>query len=476
MGNISGKSDSSDTIDQNGDDTGPSENQNSSSRIFFGWWIVAAGTVTSILHTVVYNLGASTIFLPVANEFGTSRTVISGAFALSRLEGGLAGPIEGFLIHWIGPRRYIIAGWIIFGFGLIGIGLSETVLQFYLAFLLATLGQMTSGFLPIMTVLVNWFDRKRGKAIALFQIGMSVGALFITGFAWLVLNIGWRQTMFGSGVFVMLVGVPLSALMRYRPEDYGYAPDGASFTRDAAPTVENDQLSPLQQKGSNVSVRQVYSESGLLAASKALRQSIVHSETWHIFRSRGFWMLGTAHSASLAGWGALRVHMIPALVDSGLSEQVAASMLAFSMVVSGGGRLIGGFLGDMIGAKRLLVTAFLAQAFSVVLFAFASSFVFSGVAALIFGVAFGARGTLLIMLRGEIFGRDSFARLSGLMDLLTMFGVVIAPMFAAIAYDTLGNYSVAFLVIAALNASGAFLLFYIDLPERAAVVANGSNS
>ena len=160
MGNISGKSDSSDTIDQNGDDTGPSENQNSSSRIFFGWWIVAAGTVTSILHTVVYNLGASTIFLPVANEFGTSRTVISGAFALSRLEGGLAGPIEGFLIHWIGPRRYIIAGWIIFGFGLIGIGLSETVLQFYLAFLLATLGQMTSGFLPIMTVLVNWFDRK----------------------------------------------------------------------------------------------------------------------------------------------------------------------------------------------------------------------------------------------------------------------------------------------------------------------------
>jgi MFS family permease len=158
--------------------------------------------------------------------------------------------------------------------------------------------------------------------------------------------------------------------------------------------------------------------------------------------------------------------MIPALVDSGLSEQVAASMLAFSMVVSGGGRLIGGFLGDMIGAKRLLVTAFLAQAFSVVLFAFASSFVMAGIAALIFGVAFGARGTLLIMLRGEIFGRDSFARLSGLMDLLTMFGVVIAPMFAAVAYDTLGNYSVAFLVIAALNASGVFLLFYIDLPKR----------
>tara|TARA_B100001123_G_scaffold449637_1_gene615813 strand:+ start:14567 stop:15982 length:1416 start_codon:yes stop_codon:yes gene_type:complete len=470
LGKISEKSDSSKAIHDNG----PSENQSSSSRIFFGWWIVAAGTVTSVLHTVVYNLGASTIFLPVANEFGTSRTVISGAFALSRLEGGLAGPIEGFLIHWIGPRRYIIAGWIIFGFGLIGIGLSETVLQFYLAFLLATLGQMTSGFLPIMTVLVNWFDRKRGKAIALFQIGMSVGALFITGFAWLVLNIGWRQTMIGSGVFVMLVGVPLSALMRYRPEDYGYAPDGASLTRNSAPTAENDELSS-SKKGSNPSVRQVYSESGVLAASKALRQSIVHSETWHIFRSRGFWMLGTAHSASLAGWGALRVHMIPALVDSGLSEQVAASMLAFSMVVSGGGRLIGGFLGDMIGAKKLLVTAFLAQAFSVVLFALASSFIFSGVAALIFGVAFGARGTLLIMLRGEIFGRDSFARLSGLMDLLTMFGVVIAPMFAAIAYDTLGNYSVAFLVIAGLNASGAFLLFYIDLPERTAAVAGSSN-
>ena len=469
MGNISENRDSPNIIDDDADATLPNGDPLSSRQIFFGWWIVAAGTVTSILHTVVYNLGASTIFLPVANEFGTSRTVISGAFALSRLEGGLAGPIEGFLIHWIGPRKYIFVGWIIFGLGLIGIGFSSTVLQFYLAFLLATLGQMTSGFLPIMTVLVNWFDRKRGKAIALFQIGMSVGALFITGFAWLVLNIGWRPTMIGSGIFVMLVGVPLSGVMRYRPEDYGYSPDGVSLLQETGVGVEVSRVDQATQIVSTPSVRQIYAERGLFAASNALKQSIVSSETWHIFRSRGFWMLGTAHSASLAGWGALRVHMIPALVDSGLSEQVAASMLAFSMVVSGGGRLIGGFLGDMIGAKKLLVTAFLAQAFSVVLFSFASSFFLAGIASAIFGVAFGARGTLLIMLRGEIFGRDSFARLSGLMDLLTMFGVVIAPMFAAVAYDTLGNYSVAFLVIAALNASGVFLLFYIDLPKRASL-------
>lgn len=435
-------------------------------RFFFGWWIVGAGTLTSVIHTVVYNLGASTLFLPVAEEFQTSRTAISGAFALSRLEGGLTGPIEGFLIHWIGPRKYIMFGWAVFGLGLIALGLSQSVFHFYLAFLLATLGQASSGFLPIMTVLVNWFNRKRGKAIALYQLGTSIGAVFVTGFAWLVINVGWRPTIIGAGVAVIVLGMPLAALMRYRPEDYGLLPDGDQASEYGDGSSQGETAA--EDGEAQPTIREVYRERGALAATAEMRRSVARSETWAIFRSRRFWLLGTAHSASLTGWGALRVHMIPAMVDVGLTEQVGASLLAFSIFVSGGGRLIGGFLGDMIGPRLLLMTAFLAQAGSVVLFAFADNFIFAGIASAIFGIAFGARGTLLIMLRGEIFGRESFSRLSGLMDVLTMFGVAVTPIFAGAAYDILGGYTEAFLIIAAVNGAGALLLLAIHIPKKGA--------
>ena len=94
-------------------------------RIFHGWWIVAAATLASTIQTAVFNGGAQTLVLPIVREFQTSRAAVSVAFSLRRLEGGLTGPVEGYLIHWFGPRRYMMVGWVIFGFGFVAVGLSQ---------------------------------------------------------------------------------------------------------------------------------------------------------------------------------------------------------------------------------------------------------------------------------------------------------------------------------------------------------------
>ena len=67
----------------------------------------------------------------------------------------------------------------------------------------------------------------------------------------------------------------------------------------------------------------------------------------------------------------------------------------------------------------------------------------------------------MTVLRGEVFGRTNFSRLSGLMDPLSTVGVVASPIFAALMYDSTGSYRTAFLVIAAIGALGALLLFGI---------------
>ena len=410
------------------------------SKIFYGGWIVGASTLANTIQSAFFNVGASALFLPVAREFGTTRTVISGAFAFSRLEGGITGPLEGYLIHWVGPRPYMMVGWVIFGLGLISVGLSHSILQFYAAFLLVTLGQSVAGFLPIVTVLVNWFQKRRGRAIAMFQLGSSFGALLVPAVAWFILNIGWREMMIVAGIISIPIGVPLVWIMRGRPEDYGDLPDGArpeSLAQDSTA----DQSNPLAVSESALTIGQA-------------------------LRSGSFWFLGTAHATSITAWGALRVNLIPALVDIGLDEQTAANILAMSLIIAGGGRLIGGFLGDMLGTRRVLAVTLLAQAIAVTILAFASTLADALVFAVIFGVAFGARGTLMTVMRGEVFGRTNFSRLSGLMDPLSTAGVVISPIFAAFIYDTKDSYRIAFLAIAAVLALGTILLLGIRTPPR----------
>ncbi len=413
-------------------------------KIFYGWRIVGYATLASTIQTAVFNAGAQTLVLPLLREFGTTRAAISVAFSLRRLEGGLTGPLEGYLIHWFGPRRYMMAGWLIFGLGFIGVGLSQNIYHFYASFLLVTLGQSVAGFLPIVTVLVNWFDRLRGRAIAIYQLGNSFGAMLIPVLAWFVINAGWRPTMIVIGVIVIIIGIPLAAMMKSRPEEMGYLPDGDEPANGAdgdGGGASAEAISGLTNKEPGLTVRQA-------------------------LHSRNFWFLGLAHSASLAAWGALQVHLIPALTDIGLSEQLGATILAVTLIVAGGGRLIGGFLGDIIGRRKILILAYFAQASGVVILAFASNIEHAVIFAVVFGLGFGARGTLITVLRGDVFGRENFSRLAGLMDPISSVSVILSPILAGWTYDTSGSYQSAFILLAAVNALGALFVLGIHLPNQ----------
>ncbi len=389
-----------------------------------------AGTIQS----AVFNTGAQALFLPLQREFGATRTAITVAFSLRRLEGGLTGPLEGYLIHWIGPRRYMMAGWVIFGAGFILLSFSQNIYHFYVSFLVITLGQSVAGFLPIVTVLINWFNAWRGRAIAIYQLGGSLGALLIPAFTWSILYLGWRPTTLAVGIVTIIIGIPLAVVMRSGPEGYGYLPDGKR--------PESQEASESDNTAQDV-------------AGPTVLQSL---------KDRSFWFLALSHSAGITAWGALQVHQIPALVDIGIDELAAAGILSYTLGVAAIGRVVGGFLGDLLGPRKVTAAAFIFQGVSVTILAFATNMTQVMVFATIFGVAFGARGTLMTVLRAEVFGRENFSRLAGLMDPISSVSVFVTPLVAAWMFDTLGSYQLAFLGLAALNASGALLLLGIRVP------------
>ena len=268
-------------------------------------------------------------------------------------------------------------------------------------------------------------------------MGNSVGALLIPVLAWSILDIGWRETTIAIGVGTIIIGVPLAAVMRGRPEDYGL-PAGWRATR--------------QQRG-------LQAADG--SASRADKAEAIDEPTLTVgqsLRGRNFWFLALSHSAGMSAWGALQVHQIPALVDIGIDELQAAGVLSYTLVMAAPGRLIGGFLGDLLGPRKVTGAAFICQGVAVVVLAFATSLTHVMVFATVFGIAFGTRGTLMTVLRAEVFGRENFSRLAGLMDPISGVSVFVTPIVAGLIYDSLGSYQIAFLIFAGLNASGALLL------------------
>lgn len=162
--------------------------------------------------------GAYVVFLQ--QEFGWSKTIVAGAFALTRIESGILGPLQGWLVDRYGPRVILRIGVVLFGLGFIGFSRVETLLEFYLCFAVIALGSSLGGFATVMVSIVSWFNRHRAKAVAFSQIGYALGGMCVPLVVLALEAFGWRVTAFYSGVLVILLGLPMSQAVRHRPETY----------------------------------------------------------------------------------------------------------------------------------------------------------------------------------------------------------------------------------------------------------------
>ena len=89
-----------------------SSNPNRTKRkgLFFGWWIVAVGIIGTAMNSGLSFHGTSAFFPALEEHFGWSRTAISGAFSLLRIEGAALGPVEGLLVDRLGAKRMVMIG------------------------------------------------------------------------------------------------------------------------------------------------------------------------------------------------------------------------------------------------------------------------------------------------------------------------------------------------------------------------------
>lgn len=412
--------------------------------VFYGWWLVG---VSSFIRTSSIPLfhAMGLWFVALEAQFGWNRTQLSLAFAFTRIESGLLGPVEGYLTDRVGTRRLVFIGLLIMGAGFLIFGQVNHLWVFYLAFLVMALGQSLSGWLPLNTMLNNWFVRRRSSAMGWSTSGSRLGGLLLIPLlAWAIDPdygyLGWALTASILGIFFLVIALPISRLIRNRPEDYGLHPDGDTPNLATGVVDETVHISAPSNQNDDFTLAQA-----------------IHT--------KAFWYISLGHSLTVVVIVSMMTHLAPLLTDEGFSLQTAGWVVTVYTAVSMVFMVVGGYAGDRIPKNLGLFVFSSTQAGAVlVLVAFPSNIEMVYLFAVLFGIGFGGTSPLSTSIRGDYFGRANFGKIFGISSVPMNILLLGASPFAGYMYDLKGDYSLAFEILAALNFLGALLLLMARKP------------
>ena len=409
-------------------------------KVFFGWWIVlaSAGLQWLVALTWLQSFGAYAVLLQA--DFGWSMSVLSIAFALSRLETGLLGPIQGWLVDRYGPRRILVTGFLFLGAGFLAFSQIHSIPSYIVAVILIALGSSLGGFPTLMVAIISWFKVHRSKAIAWSQMGYGVGGLCIPLIVFGLEEQGWRTVAFLSAIAVVALGVPMVWLIRRHPEGMGEHADG---------------ISPL--------------EADEVVDEKRTIEPIHRDFTWRqALRTPAFWLLSIGHGLSLLAVSSMIAHLIPHLTTS-LDYSLVEAGFAFSIMTSMQmlGVFLGGFLGDYFNKRITIGFCMIGHFIGLIALINATNFYWIVVFAVFHGFGWGIRAPIIVALRADYFGSKSFGTIIGISSLIAMIGMTTGPLLCGILFDIYGNYRLAFGIIAMATLAGAVCLWAATPPKPA---------
>lgn len=408
--------------------------------IFYGWWIVLVCSLFNLVVGGTFFYGFTAFFNPLREEFGWTSAQTALGFSLQRLEGGIAAPVVGFLFDRVGPRKLILFGMIAAGCGLLLMSRVQSLGWFYTAFLVTAVGISFGWAGPPMYVIANWFIRKRGRALSLLMAGTGLSGLLVPLLVMFIARLGWRTSLIAVGVTFWLISIPVAILVKHKPEQSGYLPDGDTVTASGNDTAK-ERATGTTTLETNFSARQA-------------------------LRSRAFWLVSLAYMMAHFAVSAVMVLEMPHLENIGISREVAGLTVTFTTLISLGGRLGSGFLGDIIPKRYIIAAALGLQCLGIIIFANIQQIWQLIPFLIIYGTGYGATIPMRPAIMADYFGRTSLGTILGFMMSVALVAGVIAPVIAGRFFDITGNYRQIFLVYALISAAAIPLILSARPPGR----------
>ena len=398
------------------------------------WWLVILGCLTHAVNTGFSYFGMSTFFPSFEREFGWSRTAISGAFSLARIESGILGPIEGYVVDRFGPRRIMYIGIVICALGFVSLSFVNSLPMLYVSIVLGIVFGSSIGYhMPISLLIAKIFHERRSFAFGIFRMGPGLSGAIVPLVGAMIVGWGWRTAAVLSGCMLLAASMPIAYLINR-----------------IADAEERDRKVPSATNTTQ-------------AARLSLDPQFTLKE---VLRLKVFWLLSIAMALRHMVTEGVSVHFVILLVDRGWSTEAASSLLGVSALIGAPARIGMGWLGDLVDKRKLVMGLLFALSLSVGIMGWAAgSFLFTAVM-IVYSLAYGGLASLQEPIRADYFGTKAFATIQGVSRSITTAGTFMGPIIAGLFYDFTKSYSVAFTIFAMVSLISTVLMFLARRPQE----------
>jgi MFS family permease len=400
------------------------------------WWIAIAGCVAHAVSTGLSYFGMSAYFPSFEREFGWSRTAISGAFSLARIESGLLGPLEGYATDRLGPPKMMFIGIIVSALGFLFLSGVNSLPMLYAVIVLGIVMGSSLGYnMPISVVIAKVFRARRSFAFGIYRMGPGLSGPLVPLVGWMIGLWGWRTAAVASAFILLVVSLPLASLIARIYKQHEIAADEAPDSK-ADIASESHVASDLQF---------------------TLREAM---------RTISFWTLSVAMALRHMVTEGVSVHFVILLVDRGWSTEAASGLLGASALIGAPARLGMAWLGDLFEKRRLIMGLLMALSLSVFVMGSTVHPSLFTVFMVIYSLAYGGLASLQEPIRADYFGTRYFASIHGMSRSVTTAGTFMGPLIAGFFYDLTKSYAIPFTFFAFVSLLSTFLMFVTKQPAK----------
>jgi MFS family permease len=403
---------------------------------FYGWVILAAGTMGIIMMGPSQTFTVAVFIDKFILELGISRANISLVYGLATLGASLLLPTTGRLVDRYGPRRMVLFIVTSFGLAVMAMALVQEIFTVFIGLL--AIRFLGFGALQLVSnnVIAQWFVRQRGLVMGLAGQSLAISLIIYPDLAeYLIGQVEWRGTWIIFGLLVWGLMLPVAwFFFKDKPEQYGLLPDGEA---------QRDKDEPAQ--------RQVSEENWTLAEAR---------------RTGAFWIFAVALSVITMITAGLVFHQLSLFEVRGFSRETAISgfrVMALFSVISNLGM---GHLLDRYSARLLLCLLLLLLAAMMILVQVMNSPVEAFSYAALLGLVSGGFRVMDAVVWAKYYGRLHLGSIKG----ATMIGVIGGTALGAyplgLSLDYTGSYGAALNSLLVLPLGIALVTRFIKRPEK----------
>ena len=397
-------------------------------RPHYGWVIAGVLFLCFTLTVGMLQYSYGVFVAPLEEEFGWTRAEVNVSLSFFAMTGLLA-PLAGPLLDRFGSSRIMMLSYLLLAVSFLPRPWMTELWEFYVLNIIMYAGMPGAIMLPVGKLIGIWFTEARGRAVGITAMGANFGGFIFSAQTRTLIDMtDWRATYFIFGVSIALL-IPIIAL-----------------------TIRDAPRRPMDDQPGAAAAASAAQEEGM-----SLREAI---------RTKAFILVTIGLLLATIPYQSVLTQVIPHLEAEGMSSTVAAWVLSVLAVFGMVGKVLLGWLSDIIAARKVFVASLFLQAFGLLVLINAGTSIYVWLIFVpIFGIAFGGMGSLMTLLPLETFGIRAFASIFGLLSLLILPTALIGPPLTGYSFDETGSYTLAFYVIAGLLVVGALALWFAVPPK-----------